>query len=148
MTPAPSSDSPQDAEPPADEPATPPETSAGEAPQDPEPPSTTAPRPRPKPRPDTPAEPPPPEPPSTQMAHSENADPDPELARKLERASLLFGSISGRTLTPELTDQLTAARAFVAQARQALAEGDERRALVLIDKGVILAEDVERLSRP
>jgi hypothetical protein len=148
MVPSPPHDSPEEPELPADEPATPPETNAGEAPPAPEPPSTTAPRPRPKPRPDVPAEPPPPEPPSTQLAHSDKADTDPELARKLERASLLLGSIAGRSLTPELTEQLTAARAFVAQARQALADGDERRALVLIDKGVILAEDVERMSRP
>jgi outer membrane biosynthesis protein TonB len=91
-------------------------------------------------------EPAPAEPPSTTLAGS--GDVDPELASKLERASTLLLSVSQRSLTAVQADQLLAARGFVAQARQALAEGDPRRALVLIDKGLILAEDVDRLSRP
>jgi outer membrane biosynthesis protein TonB len=87
-----------------------------------------------------------PEPPSTQLAGSSSVD--PALAAKLDRASALLGSIGVRDLTPGQTEQLTAARAFVIQARRALEEGDPRRALVLIDKGLILAEDVERVSRP
>ncbi|MGH9336583.1 MAG: hypothetical protein ACRD21_22825, partial [Vicinamibacteria bacterium] len=75
-------------------------------------------------------------------------DVDPELASKLNRANSLLGSISRRNLTSQQADQLVAARGFVSQARKALNEGDPRRALVLIDKGLILAEDVERLSRP
>ena len=85
------------------------------------------------------------EPPSTTLA---GAGEVPELASKFERASFLLRSISRRNLTSVQADQLIAARGFVAQARQALAEGDPRRALVLIDKGLILAEDVDRLSRP
>jgi len=91
-------------------------------------------------------EPPPEEPPSTTLAGG--GDADPELASKLERASTLLLSVSRRSLTSVQADQLFAARGFVAQAKQALAEGDPRRALVLIDKGLILAEDVDRLSRP
>jgi hypothetical protein len=147
-TPPPSPTPPEDPAPEPEEPP-PPETGAEEGPTNPSPPDTAATRPHPKPRPEVPNETPPPEePPSTQLAHSDQRDPDPELAKKLERASLLLGSVGGRRLTPELADQLTAARGFVAQARQALAEGDERRALVLIDKGLILVQDVERLSRP
>lgn len=89
---------------------------------------------------------PPEEPPSTALAGS--GEVDPELAGKLERASTLLRAISRRYLTSVQADQLIAARGFVAQARQALVEGDPRRALVLIDKGLILAEDVDRLSRP
>jgi hypothetical protein len=89
---------------------------------------------------------PPPEPPSTTL--SGDGDVDPELAAKLERASTLLQSVSRRHLTSVQADQLVAARGFVAQARQALSEGDPRRALVLIDKGLILAEDVDRVSRP
>lgn len=89
---------------------------------------------------------PPEEPPSTTLAGS--GEVDPELASKLERASSLLREISRRYLTSDQADQLIAARGFVAQAREALAEGDPRRALVLIDKGLILAEDVDRLSRP
>jgi hypothetical protein len=85
------------------------------------------------------------EPPSTTLGSGEV---DPELASKLERARSLLRSISRRNLTSVQADQLVAARGFVTQARQALAEGDPRRALVLIDKGLILAEDVDRLSRP
>lgn len=152
IVPPASQDPPEEPKPVSDEPPAPKKTGADESSTSPEP-APTAPRPRPKPRPEAPVEPSPPsssspEPPSTQLVQSEKTDLDPELAKKLERASLLLGSISDRSLTPALTDQLTAARAFVAQARQALADGDERRALVLIDKGLILAEDVERLSRP
>jgi hypothetical protein len=86
------------------------------------------------------------DPPSTTIAGA--AEVDRELAGKLERASSLLQSISHRSLTSVQADQLVAARGFVAQARQALAEGDPQRALVLIDKGLILAEDVDRLSRP
>jgi len=89
---------------------------------------------------------PPDEPPSTTLAGS--GEVDPELAGKLERARSLLRAINRRNLTSVQADQLIAARGFVAQARQALAEGDPRRALVLIDKGLILAEDVDRLSRP
>ena len=102
----------------------------------------------PAPREQAPAteEEPPEEPPSTALAGS--GEVDPELAGKLERASTLLRAISRRNLTSIQADQLIAARGFVAQARQALAEGDPRRALVLIAKGLILAEDVDRLSRP
>jgi hypothetical protein len=147
MAPPAPQDPPAKPEPVLEEPAPPPEPDSGETPANPAPSSTETPRPRPK-RPPEAAVEPPPAPPSTQLADTGKSDLDPELAKKLERASFLLGSVSGRTLTPELTEQLTASRAFVAQARQALAEGDERRALILIDKGLILAEDVERLSRP
>jgi hypothetical protein len=112
--------------------------------EEPEEPPLPTPRPR-EPVPTT-AEEPPEEPPSTTLAGA--GEVDPELASKLERASSLLRSVSRRNLTSGQADQLIAARGFVAQARQALAEGDPRRALVLIDKGLILAEDVDRLSRP
>jgi len=115
--------------------------------QEPEKPATAQRRPPPPAPPTDPAEgPAPPEPPSTALAGA--GEVDPELASKLDRASTLLRSISRRNLTTEQADQLVAARGFVVQARQALAEGDPRRALVLIDKGLILAEDVNRLSRP
>jgi hypothetical protein len=85
-------------------------------------------------------------PPSTTLVGA--GEVDPELASKLERASSLLDAISRRNLTSDQADQLVAARGFVAGARQAISDGDPRRALVLIDKGLILAEDVDRLSRP
>jgi len=140
-----------------DEPEALPVTAAPEEPVATEPFESTAeieeapeepPDPAPPPRNPTPAaeETPPVEPPSTTLAGSTEVD--PELASKLERASSLLRTISRRILTPVQAEQLIAARGFVAQARQAIAEGDPRRALVLIDKGLILAEDVDRLSRP
>ena len=86
------------------------------------------------------------DPPSTALAGAGAVD--PALSEKLGRASSLLESISRRSLTSVQADQLVAARGFVAQARQAIAEGDSRRAHVLIDKGLILAEDVDRVSRP
>ena len=59
-----------------------------------------------------------------------------------------MSSLSARALSDSQRQQFAAARGFVAQAQRALDEGDERRAIVLIDKGLILAEDVERSSRP
>ena len=118
--------------------------SATEIDEDVEAPPDVAPRPREQ-APPTEDEPPE-EPPSTTLAGS--GEVDPELAGKLERARSLLRAINRRNLTSVQADQLIAARGFVAQARQALAEGDPRRALVLIDKGLILAEDVDRLSRP
>ena len=119
--------------------------SATEVEEEHEKPPDVPPRPREQ-APPTTEEGPPEEPPSTTLAGS--GEVDPELAGKLERASSLLRAISRRNLTSVQADQLIAARGFVAQARQALAEGDPRRALVLIDKGLILAEDVDRLSRP
>lgn len=118
--------------------------SATEIDENVEEPPDVAPRPREQ-APPTEDEPPE-EPPSTTLAGS--GEVDPELAGKLERARSLLRAIDRRNLTSVQADQLIAARGFVAQARQALAEGDPRRALVLIDKGLILAEDVDRLSRP
>lgn len=129
----------------------PPESVADPEPEtEPEPPEPATPRPRSRPATEssdaTKEEPTPTEPPSTQLAGASSVD--PALVAKMDRASALLGSIGIRELTPGQTEQLTAARAFVSQARRALEDGDPRRALVLIDKGLILAEDVERLSRP
>lgn len=96
--------------------------------------------------PSPPEQEPEPEPRSTQLSGSRPGD--PELATKLDRAGSLLGSVSTRPLSDRQRSQIVAARGFVSQARRALDEGDERRALVLIDKGLILVEDVERASRP
>ncbi len=119
--------------------------SVSEADEEAEGPPSVPPR-LPEPAPPTEEEEQPEEPPSTTLAGA--GEVDPELTGKLERAGNLLRAISRRYLTSVQADQLIAARGFVAQARQALEEGDPRRALVLIDKGLILAEDVDRLSRP
>ncbi len=90
----------------------------------------------------------PPEPSSTQLATADDEDVDPEVVSKLDRAGSILSSVGGRELSQEQRQQVAAARGFVAQARRALDAGDERRALVLVDKGLILAADVERTSRP
>jgi hypothetical protein len=71
----------------------------------------------------------------------------PEVLSKMRQAVSLLDSVEGRRLSNEQREQVTAAKAFVAQAREASVEGDERRTLVLIAKALILPEDVERSSR-
>ena len=95
-----------------------------------------------------PSDEPEPEPLSTQLAGADEAGSDPDIIAKLEQAGALLGMVGGRELSQGQREQIAAARGFVAQARRALDEGDERRALVLVDKGLLLAEDVERTSRP
>lgn len=87
------------------------------------------------------------EPLSTQLATGDDGDVDPEVSSKLEQAGALLSSVGGRELSQGQREQVAAARGFVAQAQRALGDGDERRALVLVDKGLMLAEDVERTSR-
>lgn len=103
----------------------------------PPPPTQASPSPAPEPGPPAPA--------------PHLADPqatNPEISSKLAQAGSLLNTIGARDLSSEQGSQVEAAKAFVAQAREAFAEGDERRALVLVDKGLLLAEDVERASRP
>lgn len=135
--------------PPVEEPEAPPGTQ-DEPPQEPEsPPKPVAAvkRPRANPEPD-PVEPAATEPTSTQISGTGTGQEDPEIVAKLRRVDALFESLGDRKLTAEQAQQLTAAESFVTQARKAMEEGDPRRALVLIDKGLILAQDLERLSRP
>lgn len=130
------------------------ERDPGELEPEPEPePSTVEPEPdppRPAPTPVAaePLEEPEPDPPSTQLAGAGEDDVDPEVVSKLEQAGTLLSSVGARELSQGQREQIAAARGFVAQARRALDEGDERRALVLIDKGLLLVVDVERTSRP
>lgn len=111
-------------------------------------PEPDPPRPAPPPVAAEPIVEPEPDPPSTQLAGGVEDDVDPETLSKLERAGTLLSSVGGRELSQGQREQIAAARGFVAQARRALDEGDERRALVLVDKALLLAEDVERNSRP
>lgn len=92
--------------------------------------------------------PPEPAPPSTQLGGAPSNGGSSALVSKLRRASSLLSSIERRELSPPQEEQFLAARGFVAQARKAFNDGDEKRALILIDKGLILAEDVERTTRP
>lgn len=111
-------------------------------------PEPDPPQPAPPPMAAEPIEEPEPDPPSTQLAGGVEDDVDPETLSKLKQAETLLGSVGGRELSQGQREQIAAARGFVAQARRALDEGDERRALVLVDKALLLAEDVERTSRP
>ena len=89
-----------------------------------------------------------PEPPAPAPQLAESHATNPEISSKLAKAGTLLSAIDARKLSSEQGSQVEAAKAFVSQARDAFAEGDERRALVLVDKGLLLAEDVERASRP
>ena len=111
-------------------------------------PKAAAEPPAPRPAPTVPAKPPATDDEERRSTQLSGSDPvDPEVLSKMRQAGSLLDSVEGRRLSNEQREQVTAAKAFVAQACEASAEGDERRALVLIDKAVILAEDVERSSR-
>jgi hypothetical protein len=95
---------------------------------------------------------PPPEPPPTPDPHeprlTEGSD-SPEvrsIRNKLARADAILNILGRQSLTAVQREQASQARAFVNQAREALQDGDYRRAAVLADKGLILAEDVRESS--
>jgi hypothetical protein len=101
-----------------------------------------APKPEPPPEPEPPADPP--EPRLTSSTDSAEARP---ILEKLARTEDILSSLGRRTLTTEQQKQAANARAFVSQAKQALDDGDYRRAAVLADKGIILAEDLRDSTR-
>ena len=72
---------------------------------------------------------------------------DPDTREKLVRADSLLVLVDARPLSSIQRQQAGSARAFVAQAKKAIREGDERRAVVLLGKGLLLVEDLERSSR-
>jgi hypothetical protein len=101
-----------------------------------------APQPVPRPRATPPPEPPPPEPAEPRLTINEDSQEARSIVEKLTRAEAILSTLEKRPLTKEQREQLGAARAFVIQARKAYSEKDYRRAAVLADKGLILAEDV------
>lgn len=103
---------------------------------------TPAPKPIREPRPAPPPEPPPPEPAEPRLTINEDSPEARSIVEKLTRAEAILSTLQKRSLTKEQQEQLAASRAFVTQARKAYAEKDYRRAAVLADKGLILAEDV------
>ena len=117
--------------------------------QDPEPqekstPAMEAPAQKParEPRATPPPEPPPPEPAESRLTTNEDSPEARSIVEKLTRAEAILSTLQKRSLTKEQQEQLAASRAFVTQARKAYADKDYRRAAVLADKGLILAEDV------
>jgi hypothetical protein len=104
------------------------------------------PRPVPRRRPAPPPEPPPPDPREPRLTDADS----PEvlsISDKLTRTEVILAVLRRRSLTAEQREQAATARTFVNQARRALEDGDYRRAAVLADKGLILAEDVRDSSR-
>lgn len=132
---------PAEPDPTATEPS-PPDTSpkpTQETPEKEEPPPVPAPKPRPAP----PPEPvPSPEPPEPSLAQGDDSPESRSIMEKLTRAEGMLSTLRKRALTREQREQVAAAQAFVDQARKAHAERDYRRAAVLVDKGLLLAEDV------
>lgn len=97
----------------------------------------------PPPEPAPPVQPPPA--PSPRLAPGKD---DPATIQdKIRRTETLLSSVRERVLTAQQREQAEAAGGFVAQAKDAMGEGEWRRAAVLADKAFILAEDVERGSR-
>ena len=103
---------------------------------------TPAPKPIREPRPAPPPDPPLPEPAEPRLTINEDSPEARSIVEKLTRAEAILSTLQKRSLTKEQQEQLAASRAFVTQARKAYAEKDYRRAAVLADKGLILAEDV------
>ena len=88
----------------------------------------------------------PPDPPP-KASRSEQPTVPSSIQGKVDKALALLTTVSTRLLTSVQHDQVNAARGFIEQAQGALLDGDDRRALVLADKGLILVDDVERESR-
>lgn len=120
------------------------------APEEPAPTANHRARPPRRSTPPPPSEPePPPQPPpapSPRLTPSKDDDPS-AIQDKIRRSEALLSSVRERTLSPQQREQAETATGFVAQAKDAVAEGEWRRAAVLADKAFILAEDVERASR-
>lgn len=139
-------------EPPPETPDTEPESSeiAPEPEEVPPPPEEEKPPPRrvraPKPEP-LPEPEPPPDPPEPSLTSSTDSPEARPILEKLARTEDILSSLRRRPLTTEQQKQAANARAFVSQAKQALEEGDYRRASVLADKGIILAEDLRDSTR-
>ncbi len=101
-----------------------------------------APKPVQRPKATPPPEPPPPEPAEPRLTANEDSPEARSIVEKLTRAEAILSTLQNRPLTKKQSEQLAAAQAFVIQARKAYAEKDYRRAAVLAEKGLILAEDV------
>ncbi len=116
--------------------------------EEPEPPPPEQPKPPPRRTPKAEPEPEelPPEPPPKASRSEPPPAPSP-IQGKLDKAGELLTTVSSRLLTSVQRDQVNAASGFIMQAQEALLDGDDRRALVLADKGLILIDDVERASR-
>jgi hypothetical protein len=108
------------------------------------PPPKPARRTDPSPPPDPPIPPDPHEPRLTEGSDSPEVR---SIRNKLARTIAILNIVERQSLTKEEKEQAASARAFVDQAREALEEGDYRRAAVLADKGLILAEDVRESAR-
>ncbi len=94
-----------------------------------------------------PSDPPPPppvpeEPPSPRLTTEPNNAETGIIRDKLALTEAILSALDQDSLTIKQREQAAVARAFVTQARKALEERDYRRASVLADKGLILAEDM------
>jgi hypothetical protein len=118
--------------------------------EEPPPTEEEAPPPRPVRRrnPTPPPEPQaPPDPPEPRLADGSDSPEVRSIQNKLARTVAILNIVEKQSLTKEQKEQAASARAFVDQAREALQKGDHRRAAVLADKGLILAEDVRESAR-
>lgn len=132
-------------------PADTPEEAVVETPEQPEAPATERPaKSKPAPPPARPAEPEP--------AEEETAKPrlfadrdtpgKVELQEKLAAAEELLDRLERRSLSDEQAELVVAGEAFVHQAQEAFSLDDLDRTAILLEKALILLEDVEQSSRP
>jgi hypothetical protein len=80
--------------------------------------------------------------------HPEEGVKREELEEYLTGADELMASVRGRPLSQEQRRQAEAAESFLAQARDALKEEDLERCSFLVEKSVVLLQEIELNSRP
>lgn len=72
---------------------------------------------------------------------------DAVLKASLERAEALLVQLRARKLDETQQVQVASAQGFVDQAREALAAGDKERASTLLEKSLVLLQDIEAATR-
>lgn len=87
------------------------------------------------------------EPPEPRLIHDEDEVSPESIRSDISRAVRLSDVLADRVLSAELRAQVASGRAFLDDAREALAAEDLKRASVLIDKCLGLLEDAEYNSR-
>ena len=71
-----------------------------------------------------------------------------ELEKDLTGADELMAMVGKRTLSEDQRRQAESAEAFLDQAREALKEEDLERCSFLVEKSVVLLQEIELYSRP
>lgn len=124
-------------------------TSAGTAVVEPRKASPPRPPAAPEPTATEPSAPdPPPDAPAPKLLSDTDSSLGQEVQAKLGHARDLAAALDPRTLSIEQTDQLLGGQQFVGECTEAVAAGDLQRASVLVDKALVILEELEQSTRP